>query len=160
MPTPWLSDGQQKTWRAYLLGTTLLNERLDRDLRQRFDLSLMEYEILVRLSEAPGRAMRMAGLANAVKNSRSRITHTVARMEADGLVERRACEVDGRGVTAEMTDRGYELLTKASPVHVAGVRESLIDLVPAEDLEAVGRVFLAVAARLDPVEAASLPTSA
>ena len=68
-------------WRSYLLGTTLLMERLDRDLRENHDLSLPEYEILVRLSESPDRQLRMAELADSVKNSRSRITHTIARME-------------------------------------------------------------------------------
>lgn len=160
MAVDWLSDSQQSTWRAYLLGTTLLNDRLDRDLRRTFDISLVEYEILVRLDEASGRSMRMAALADAVKNSRSRITHTVARMEHDGLVERRACSSDGRGVTAHLTARGRNLLTRAAPLHVEGVRDSLVDLVDPDDLEAVGRVFRAVASHLDPAEAAELPTSA
>ena len=53
----------------------------------RFDLSLTEYEILVRLSERPERQMRMAQLADALAHSRSRVTHTVARMEKAGLVD-------------------------------------------------------------------------
>src|SRR6188472_1227815 len=61
--TRWLTAQQQHAWRAYLVATTLLTERLDRDLREQHDLSLPEYEILVRLSEAPGRQLRMAMLA-------------------------------------------------------------------------------------------------
>ena len=115
MTTRWLDADQQQAWRAYLVGTTLLMERLDRDLRENHDLSLPEYEILVRLSEAPERMLRMAELADAVKNSRSRITHTIARMEREGLVERRQCAADGRGVLAILTDKGYAMLVDAAP---------------------------------------------
>ena len=64
-----------------MLGTTLLFDRLDDDLRRHRNISLAEYEILVRLSERDGQ-MRMAQLADAMAHSRSRITHTIKRMEA------------------------------------------------------------------------------
>jgi DNA-binding MarR family transcriptional regulator len=148
MTTRWLDHDQQLAWRAYIVGTTLLLERLDRDLRDNHDLSHPEYEILVRLFEAPGRRLRMAELADAVKNSRSRITHTIARMEREGLVERAQCDSDGRGVFAHLTDTGNQRLVDTAPSHVASVRASLIDIVSAEDLAAVGRVFTAVADEL------------
>jgi DNA-binding MarR family transcriptional regulator len=142
--TPWLDEQQQRAWRAYLVGTTLLMDRLDRELRERHRVSLPEYEILVRLSEAPTCRLRMAVLADSVSHSRSRVTHTVGRMEAAGLVSRDACVADGRGVEAVLTDHGRDTLTKAAPTHVAGVRRLLVDLVGADDFEAVGRVFNAV----------------
>ena len=108
--TVWLSEPQQRAWRAYINGSTLLFERLDRDLREQFDVSLPEYEILVRLSEQPDRCMRMAVLASSVSHSRSRVTHTVARMEGKGLVERRACATDVSGVIAILTPQGWDRL--------------------------------------------------
>jgi DNA-binding MarR family transcriptional regulator len=139
--TRWLTKNQQQSWRAYLLGTTLLHERLDRDLRTTHDLSLPEYEILVRLSESPGRQIRMAEIASRLNYSRSRITHTVTRLEEDGLVARKQCETDGRGVIAELTDAGFKRLEEAAPTHVDGVRSFLVDLASAEELAAIGRVF-------------------
>ena len=149
MTTRWLDPGQQQAWRAFIVGTTLLMERLDRDLRESHDLSLPEYEILVRLSEAPERRLRMAELADSVKNSRSRITHTIARMEREGLVERRQCASDGRGVFAMLTDKGMALLESAAPLHVESVRSALIDVVEPADLKAIGRAFTAVATKLE-----------
>lgn len=146
--TRWLDAEQQRTWRAYLVGTTLLMDRLDRDLRELHDLSLPEYEILVRLSEAPDHRMRMAQLAGSISHSRSRVTHTVARLEKDGLVTRSACVSDGRGVEAVLTDEGLKRLEAAAPTHVDGVRQFLVDLAGEEDLAAVGRVFNAVADEL------------
>lgn len=147
-PTRWLDDEQQRSWRAYLVGTTLLMDRLDRDLRELHDLSMPEYEILVRLSEAPDHRLRMAELADSVSHSRSRVTHTVARMEKDGLVTRSACVSDGRGVEAVLTETGRERLEAAAPTHVEGVRQLLVDLAGQEDFAAVGRVFNAVADKL------------
>jgi DNA-binding MarR family transcriptional regulator len=144
----WLDRQQQRSWRAFLVGTTLLMDRLDRDLREQHRLSLPEYEILVRLAEADGHRMRMAMLADSVSHSRSRVTHTVSRMETAGLVVRDACVSDGRGVEAVLTDQGRAALESAAPTHVAGVRQFLVDLVDEDDFEAVGRVFDAVTDRL------------
>ncbi len=144
----WLSESQQRAWRAYLLGTTLLTERLDRDLRDKHGLSMPEYEILVRLSESPDHALRMADLADSVKNSRSRITHTVKRLECSGFVVRRTCESDGRGVIAMLTADGFHKLATAAPDHVDSVRTSLIDGLSDEEVAVLGRVFGAVAERL------------
>jgi DNA-binding MarR family transcriptional regulator len=144
----WLDAGQQRTWRAFLMGTTLLMDRLDDDLRRAFNISLVEYEILVRLSESEGGRLRMAQLADALAHSRSRVTHTVARMEAAGLVQRSTSPEDGRGILATMTPKGHDLLVRVAPVHVTGVRDHLVDLVSPEDLEAVGRVFDAVSDHL------------
>jgi DNA-binding MarR family transcriptional regulator len=143
--TRWLDGEQQRSWRAYLVGTTLLMDRLDRDLRENHDLSMPEYEILVRLSEAPSRRMRMAELAGSMSHSRSRVTHTVSRLEKDGLVSRTACPSDGRGVEAALTDEGLSRLESAAHTHVEGVRRFVIDLAGDDDFAAVGRVFDAVA---------------
>jgi DNA-binding MarR family transcriptional regulator len=144
----WLDQSQQESWRAFLVGSTLLMDKLDRELRDEHAISLAEYEILVRLSEAPSHRLRMALLASALSHSRSRVTHTVGRLEKDGLVERDACLADGRGVEAVLTDLGHKTLVKAAPTHVAGVRHWLVEQASAADLASVGRVFGAVADNL------------
>lgn len=141
--TRWLNSEQQVAWRAYLLGTARLMAKLDDDLRQ-FGIGINDYEILVRLSEAPDRRLRMADLADRLHQSRSRLTHTVGRLEAAELVRRTSCKSDKRGVWAELTEAGFGLLEQAAPHHVDGVRENLLDLADPEDFAAVGRVFDAV----------------
>lgn len=131
-------------------------DRLDRDLRERHGLSMPEYEVLVRLSESPDRALRMAELADSVNNSRSRMTHTVARMEREGLVVRRSCASDKRGVFAALTDLGHRRLVEAAPDHVESVRAALIDVVSAADLHVIGRAFEEVLAALGPATGTSL----
>jgi len=144
----WLNTEQQESWRAYIMGTELLQHQLDRELRDEHDISFSEYEILVRLSETERGRMRMALLADAMSHSRSRVTHTVARMEKADLVIREAAEADGRGVEAVMTKAGRAKLTEAAPTHVRGVREHLVDIASRSDFAAIGRIFNEVSDRL------------
>ena len=146
--TRWLDAAQQRDWRAYIEGTARLTEALERDLKGRHGLSLAEYEILVQLSEAPGRRRRMSELAASASQSRSRLTHIITRLEAKDFVRREDCPSDKRGVFAELTDVGFEALSRAAEDHVSAVRDLFIDVIDPADLEAVGRAFRAVACRV------------
>jgi DNA-binding MarR family transcriptional regulator len=148
--TRWLSDDEQHVWRAYLEADRLLWEQLDDELQRSTGLALSEYEILVRLSERPGRSARMSEVADDVVYSRSRLTHTVARMEARGLLDRRPCPGDRRGVLAVMTEEGYRRLVAAAPTHVTGVREHLFDRLTPEEVAVLGRVMGKVRDHLRP----------
>ena len=146
--TRWLDAEQQHNWRAFIVGSTLLMDTLDRELRQAHGVSMAEYEILVRLSESPGRTLRMAEIAESMQHSRSRVTHTVSRMEKSGLIRREAAEDDKRGVDAVMTAKGWELLQAAAHTHVTGVRAHFVDVADPADYDAMGRVMNAVSDQL------------
>ena len=143
----WLDSDQQTAWRALVLGTTLLFDRLDDDLRRHHNISLAEYEILVRLSERDGQ-MRMAQLADAMAHSRSRITHTIKRMERSDLVER--CELTrgraGRHRPAHRTRRAAAAQRRAHPRRGRARPPGRPRL--DEDFQALGRVMDAVADNL------------
>ena len=141
----WLTSEQQRVWRAYLLGSALLQERIEADLRP-FGLDRAEYEILVVLSESEDQRLRMAELADAVHQSRSRLTHTVSRMEQAGLVARTNCPTDRRGVWAQLTAKGFELIKEAAPTHVETVRRNFVEVMSEQDYAAVGRAFTAILA--------------
>ena len=126
----WLSDGEQQSWRAYLRGSRFLEEALDRDL-QAHGLQLTEYEILSMLSESDGGRLRMSELADLVVQSRSRLTHTAARLEKRGWVERQSCLSDRRGVELVLTDEGWERLNTMARTHVESVRKHLLDVMGA-----------------------------
>lgn len=143
LPARWLTADQQRVWRAYLDAVAHIDHQLDERLRP-YGLDLGEYEILVHLSESPGRRMRMSDLAEAVRQSRSRLTHTVSRMEKKDLIDRAPCADDRRGVVAQLTDTGLRLLESAAPAHVESVRTCFVDRVDPEDFEALGRAMRAV----------------
>lgn len=148
----WLNDAEMEAWRAYIVGSALLEHRLGREIQASHGLSMADYEILVRLSARPDNRMRMSELADEVAHSKSRTSHQVRRLEKAGLVERVDCASDGRGVLAVLTDKGAEVLRDAAPTHVAGVREHLIDLLDPNEQEVLGSVFTRVVDHLRGIE--------
>ncbi|MFI0357784.1 MarR family winged helix-turn-helix transcriptional regulator [Actinomadura sp. 9N407] len=147
----WLDATQQLDWRAYVDGSVRLNEIMDRELKAGHGLSVAEYEILVRLSEAPDRRLRMAELAAHASQSRSRLSHTCSRLESKGLVRRDNCPNDKRGVFAHLTDEGYATLERAARDHVETVRNFFVDVIDPDDLAAIGRAFTQVVKRIGEV---------
>lgn len=137
--TRWLSHDEQALWRAWLTAITLVPERLNRELQDEYGITLADYDILVRLSENDDHALRMSELAQKTLVSRSRLTHQVDRLERAGLVARRICESDGRGLVAQMTDEGWQLLQRAAHSHVTSVREHLVDVLTPAEFEALGK---------------------
>jgi DNA-binding MarR family transcriptional regulator len=146
----WLDIEEQKAWRAFLYSTQLLSDRLDRELTHATGISHAYYEILVQLSETPGRALRMSELAERSLSSRSRLSHAVSRLEERGWVRRQVCEEDGRGQLAVLTDEGFAALAAAAPVHVAGVRRHLFDQLSPAQLAAMREIGETLLAHLSP----------
>lgn len=133
----WLDADEQKAWRAWLYSSLLLQDRLDRELIRETGISHAYYEILVQLSEAPARTLRMSQLAERSLSSRSRLSHAVSRLEERGWVRRQVCEDDGRGQLAVLTDEGFAALEAAAPIHVEGVRQHLFDQLTPDQVAAM-----------------------
>jgi DNA-binding MarR family transcriptional regulator len=148
--TRWLSDDEQQAWRAWIAASLLLPDRLSRELQERADISLPDYEILVYLSEAPDRRLRMSELADRTLSSRSRLSHQVDRLSDAGLVDRQPCSDDRRGYFAVLTPRGWDFLVATAPMHVESVREHLVDALTPEEFAEFGRLCAKVAEQLRP----------
>jgi DNA-binding MarR family transcriptional regulator len=145
----WLTDAEQRTWRGLLAATQMLFDRIESDLQRTSDLSHADYEILVRLSEAPDQALRMSDLAEQATFSRSRLSHAISRLEKDGVVERRPCPSDRRGLLAVLTDKGFARLVEAAPGHVESVRRALLDPLTAEQISELGEIACTLQRHLD-----------
>jgi DNA-binding MarR family transcriptional regulator len=146
--TRWLDPDEQRTWRAYLTASRVLMDTLDRELQRDAGMPHAYYEILVQLSEAPGRQLRMSQLAQAAGSSRSRLSHAVARLEAAGWVRREDCPTDRRGQIALLTDEGFATLAAAAPGHVEGVRRHLFDALSPAQVDQLRRISETLAEHL------------
>lgn len=139
----WLDESEMQAWQAFLRASTRLVERLDAEL-DGFGISLADYEILVHLSEEPAGELRMTELAARTLVSRSGLTRRLDRLVARGLVERRSCPTDRRGVFAVLTRSGRARLEEAAPTHVDGVRRHFIAQLTGQNLQALAGAFNAV----------------
>ncbi|GAB2907304.1 MarR family winged helix-turn-helix transcriptional regulator [Nonomuraea fastidiosa] len=133
----WLDSTEMAAWRAFLSTFHLLERRIEEQLKSAAGLTHPQYEILVRLSEAPGRRMRMTELARVVVASKSALTYQVTQLEKAGLVARETCPSDDRGVLAVLTDEGMRCLERVAPGHLEVVRAYLIDRLSREELQAM-----------------------
>lgn len=118
-----LTTTELTAWRMFLRAHATVVRQLEAELVAEHDLPLASYDVLVQLSEAPARRLRMTELADRVLLSRSGLTRLADRLEREGLVERQACPSDARGTLAVLTDAGLERLRAAWPTHLRGVAE-------------------------------------
>jgi DNA-binding MarR family transcriptional regulator len=121
-------------WRTFLRAHAQVLRRLEADLLAAHDLPLASYDVLVQLSEAPERQLRMTELAERVLLSRSGLTRLVDRLERDGLVTRQACPSDARGTLAVLTERGLDRLREAWPTHARGVKDRVTGRLSPDEL--------------------------
>ncbi|MAT07434.1 MAG: MarR family transcriptional regulator [Acidimicrobiaceae bacterium] len=144
----WLNDTEMRAWRAYVETQADLNAAIEADLRPT-GLSLGDYQVLVFLSEAPDRRMRMCDLADDLQLSPSGLTRRLDGIVRRGWVERIGSDDDRRVMLAALTADGLAMLEAAAPTHVDSVRRRLVDLLDDDELVALGRIFDKVRAGLD-----------
>jgi DNA-binding MarR family transcriptional regulator len=155
--TRWLSESEQQAWRAFLNACRRLFPEMDAHLQHVAGIPHAYYEILVRLSEAPDRELRMTQLADASTSSKSRLSHAVARLEARGWIERLACPTDRRGQIARLTDAGFAALDAAAHQHVEQVRRMVFDRLTPDQVGQLAAISAAIEAGVD--ELSSTPAA-
>ena len=143
----WLSPRELKASRSYIVASRRLWDAMEGDLSPH-DLSMSDYEILVHLSEAPDRQIRMSELAECAMISKSRLSHRMKVMEKAGWVRREVCKVDKRGSFAIMTEKGWKAIVKAAPDHVESIRARFVDHLTVKDQEDLARIFERVSAKM------------
>jgi len=122
-----LDERELRAWRDFLVVGSMVDRLVEQQLKDEAGLSHPQYEVLARLSEAPDGELRMTELAGVAVTSKSGLTYQVGQLEKAGLVRRRSCESDVRGVLAGLTDAGWAKLREAAPGHAALVRELFVD---------------------------------
>ena len=152
----WDNQDQAHCFRAFLLATHLLLDRLDRELQRQAEMPLAYFQILSCLAQAPERSLRMSDLAASLHASKSRLSHAAARLEERGWVERLSCPEDKRGAYAVLTERGARALEQASPGLAQCMRQHLFDQLSADQLKQLRALSEHIAGHLCTAEHAEL----
>jgi DNA-binding MarR family transcriptional regulator len=140
-PSTGLTSSELQAWRTFLRAHATVVRALEADLQAEHDLPLASYDVLVQLSEAPDRRLRMTELADRVLLSRSGLTRLADRLEREGLLSREPCPEDARGTLAVLTDVGLERLRAAWPTHLRGVQEHVVSRLTAQEVEQLGALL-------------------
>ena len=136
-------------WELYFTTTARLTERIEAALKCKAGLSMPEYSVLLMTDRAGEEGVRPSLLAHQVVFSRSRLTHTMKRLESRGLIERRPCQGDGRGGLVFLTLDGKTLFDKAALIQRAVIRRLFLDDITPEEVSMLTSLFTRVSARLD-----------
>ncbi|WP_018155887.1 MarR family winged helix-turn-helix transcriptional regulator [Demetria terragena] len=145
MEPRWLTEEEDRAWRAFRRLLTAVPARTARDLAADSGLSAADYEVLSTLSEKTGHRWSLKDLAAKMEWSRSRLSHHTARMQQRGLVEREPDPADARGCILHLTTGGLRVLKAAVPAHVASVRARVLDHLTPDELATLERISTRVA---------------
>jgi DNA-binding MarR family transcriptional regulator len=145
-PKP-LSTAEFATWGGFLRTHARLVRELDEELRREHNLPLSSYDVLAQIENAGEWGLRMSGLADAVMLSRSGLTRLVDRLEDDGLLERRECPDDARGLYAAITELGRERLSRARATHLEGVRRLFLERLDEDERRRLAATWARLAER-------------
>ncbi|ABW13134.1 transcriptional regulator, MarR family [Parafrankia sp. EAN1pec] len=146
----WLTDEEMQTWLALVSVLIRLPAALDDQLQRDAGLSHFEYQVLVGLSGAPERTLRMSTLAVFANGSLSRLSHVVGRMEKAGWVRRTPDPTDGRYTLAILTDAGWEKIVATAPGHVDAVRALVFDPLTRAQQRQLGDIGRRIVRAVDP----------
>jgi DNA-binding MarR family transcriptional regulator len=150
-----LDGDRMAAWRGFIEAHTHVLARLASELQEEQGLPLTWYDVLVQLSEADERRLRMHELAERVLLSQSGLTRLVDRLETEGLVERVRCADDGRGLFAQLTEAGLDALRRTYPTHLRGVREWFSDQLSDEESTVLARALVRIASNARPPAASA-----
>ncbi|HRN30103.1 MAG TPA: MarR family transcriptional regulator, partial [Terrimesophilobacter sp.] len=142
--TRWLTNDEQRAWRAYLVATQRLEQVIDRDLQAGAGMPHAYYMILAMLSEAPRRALTITDLADVLNSSVSRLSHALRKFEGLGWVRKDADPTDRRVSYACLTDEGMRVLVEAAPGHVRTVATHLFDRLTPEQVQQLYDISAAI----------------
>lgn len=144
-----LTPTEEALWRALMRLMLTLHRALDDDLLRARGMTANEYTVLVNLSEAPNRELRITELADAAALSVSRMSRLIDELQSRSLVAKRRSEIDARGNVASLTRQGIARLEAAYPDHLASARRLVLDHVDRGDLARVARTLELIATELD-----------
>ncbi len=139
-----LTSHELAVWRALMDTTTELRRIMGARLQQDCGLSPGDYQVLLALSEAPGRRLRSSDLAAAIDWERSRLSHHLARMERRGLIRRDDCATDSRGAEVAITDAGAGIFRRATAPHARAIKQHFADALTPEQIDALDDILRAL----------------
>lgn len=132
-----LDASEDLLWRRFSAVLGSMPAVLDERLRAATGLNHFQYTVLDALSHHPEGRLQLNQIARESDASLSRLSHSITRLEAAGLVARETCDHDRRASWAVLTPQGRELIDTSRADYAQIIRTTLLDRVPVEHREAL-----------------------
>ena len=144
-----------RLWLRMLTCTTLIEGEIRARLRRDFDTTLPRFDLMAALDRAPG-GMTLGDVSRRMMVSNGNVTGLAARLEAEGLVERRTRPGDRRAQLLRLTPKGRREFVRQSAAHEGWIAELLEGLGAEERIalfQLLGTTKASVRSALSPEEA-------
>ncbi|TIR18091.1 MAG: winged helix-turn-helix transcriptional regulator [Mesorhizobium sp.] len=122
-------------WARLMRVSRQLVERTEDALKAKGLPPLAWYDVLHELAEAGEGGLRPFELIDRVLLAQYGVSRLLARMEADGLVEKLPVSDDGRGQTVRITASGREMRRRIWAVYGACIADRMDGRLSAQDLK-------------------------
>jgi DNA-binding MarR family transcriptional regulator len=138
-----LDPEQLGTYFVLTEAVSLLQYKVEQQLRAEGDLSYVQFQLLARLADAHG-PLTMTQLADGVVYSRSGLTYQAGLLEKAGLITRAPSPDDERATLVTITGDGLTLVDRVLPGHVRVIHRLLFDSLTDDDLHNLGDIMTRV----------------
>jgi DNA-binding MarR family transcriptional regulator len=114
-----------RLWEGLTHAHHVMTSALEKDMLPEAGIALGWFEVLHHLSRAPDESMRFQDLAKVAGISDSGASRRLEQMIRAGLIERRSCPTDRRGVFAHLTAQGRAAHKRAHAVYIQSLTKNL-----------------------------------
>ena len=128
-----LTDTQLAAWKALLNAHAAAVGAIETELGAAGRISLTWYDVLWAIRKQGGGCLRFRELQEEIVLSRSALSRLIDTLAKAGLVKKKTCSTDARGIDVELTDKGEKALTNAWPVYSAGIVQHFAQHLSSDD---------------------------
>jgi DNA-binding MarR family transcriptional regulator len=141
---------ERDLWRSFFVMRRQLELTLERRLQADAGISTADFEILMSLLDEPAQQLRAGQIGDIIGWEKSRVSHQITRMEQRGLVTRRECGDDARGVWVVLTEEGSRAVLSAGSDRRDAVRQYFFDVLTDDEKQTMLEVSRKVLDTIDP----------
>ena len=113
----------------------LLLDKVETELKKNKLPPLDWYDVLLELSRDKEKGLRQFEIGKKVLLNKHNLSRLLDRLQSQGLLERNACEEDGRGNRVRITPEGENILKNMWPVYRFTIQENFGDKLNQKELE-------------------------
>lgn len=135
------SKQTELAWVSIIRAQQVLLSKVETALKDAGLPPLSWYDVLLELNRDPNVGLRQYEIGERVLLNKHNLSRLIDRLEVDGLVERQACDVDGRGNLVKITKKGIQLKQAMWPVYAKQIQELIAEPLTATQVQSLGEIM-------------------